>query len=75
MRPHGIVEGFRSEDQRRYRKIPAADIRLGRCVSCRAEVYGNIFAVSALRERDADPICANCYACEARDVTRDLISS
>jgi hypothetical protein len=75
MRSHGLVTGFRSEDQRRYRKVPAATVRAGRCVDCRAEVFVNIFGASALIERDADVICANCDAREGALVDRELIES
>lgn len=74
-RSHGIVTGFRSEDQRRYLMIPPADIRAGRCVSCRAEVFLNVNGVSAVRERDADVICANCDRVDGSDVDRSLIES
>lgn len=75
-RSHGIVVGFRSEDQRRYLKIPPADIRAGKCVAgCGCEVFVNRYGASALRERDADPICENCNAREGADVDRTLIES
>ncbi len=72
---HGIVTGYRSEDQARYMKIPVADIKAGRCVSCRAEVFLNRFGVSAVRERDADVICRNCDRVEGQSVDRSLIES
>ena len=72
---HGLVAGYRSEDQRRYRMIPAADIKGGKCVSCRAEVFVNVYGVSALRERDADVICMNCDAREGASVDQSMIES
>jgi hypothetical protein len=72
---HGLVVGYRSEDQRRYLMVPRAEIRAGRCVSCRAEVFVNMNGASALRERDADPICVNCDAREGSHVDRSLIES
>ena len=75
MRAHGLVVGYRAEDTRRYFKQPRADIRAGRCVDCRAEVFLNVYGVSAVRERDADVICANCDAREGALVDRELIES
>ena len=72
---HGVVVGYRSEDQRRYLKYPKAEIRGGRCVSCRAEVFVNSFGASALRERDADVICMNCDSREGSSVDRSMIES
>lgn len=72
---HGIVVGFRPEDSRRYRMIPKADIRAGRCVVCRVEVYVNANGASALRERDADPICKYCDERDGTHVDRTLIES
>lgn len=72
---HGIVRGYRPEDSRRYRMIPKADIRAGRCVVCGCEVYVNANGASALQERDADPICAYCDERDGREVDRSLIQS
>lgn len=74
-RVHGLVVGYRSEDQRRYRMVPRADVRGGRCVACRCEVFVNVNGVSALRERDADVICWNCNEREGASVDRSLIES
>jgi hypothetical protein len=74
-RTHAVVVGFRSEDQRRYRMIPPATIRSGRCVGCRAEVFLNELGTSAVTERDADVICVNCDAREGVHVDRDMIES
>jgi hypothetical protein len=72
---HGLVTGYRSEDQRRYLMYPKADIRAGRCVSCRCEVFVNPSGAGALRDRDADPICANCDLREYEALNRSLIES
>jgi hypothetical protein len=74
-RSHGIVVGYRSEDPRRYRMIPPADTKAGRCVVCRNVVYVNANGASALRERDADPICRVCDHNEGVEVDRSLIES
>lgn len=74
-RSHGVVVGYRSEDQRRYLLTPQATIRGGACISCRADVFINSNGVSALRERDADVICWNCNRAHAADVDRSLIES
>lgn len=75
MRTHGVVVGFRSEDQRRYRMVPPATIRSGKCVSCRAEVFLNELGVSAITERDADVICAGCDQRDGLEVDRGMIES
>lgn len=72
---HGLVVGYRSEDQRRYRMQPRADIDGGRCVSCRCVVFVNANGVSALRERDADVICAGCDQREGVSVDHSMIES
>lgn len=72
---HAIVVGYAKSDVRRHMKIPPADQRAGRCISCGRDVYVNAYGLSAIVERDADVCCDDCEHRYSADINRSLIES
>lgn len=61
-RQHRLIVGYRDDDERRYALASAepGGYKIGRCIDCRHDVYGDLGAREAVTDRDSTVACMFC---------------